>query len=276
MAEPDSDQVAFAHFVAAIAPRLGEIVLTGGWAHRLYLLDPRAGPIAFEPLMTTDADFVTIRRATPEGPSISELLLEAGFVRELSGDGQDPVAKYRLKNSGFYVEFLVPIPPGRRDLGLKATEEISGVIAQRLRYVELLLEQPLNIQLTREKGFRVEADGLTVRVANPVSYLAQKVLALPSRKPSEKRKDVLYVHDTILIFGNVLPELRLLWKSIAPSVSSRVRSELIRLIAETFGAPGDVAYGAAQIAARSPRSSPPSAIEITAVCLRGLTDIFQA
>lgn len=96
MAEADPDKLAFARFATAVSPHLGQIVVAGGWAHRLYLLDDRAKPMGFPPLMTTDADVATSAGAGQIKPSINELLLAAGFVEELSGDGSEPTAKYTL------------------------------------------------------------------------------------------------------------------------------------------------------------------------------------
>jgi hypothetical protein len=42
MSEQDPELEAFSKFIVAMEPWLGEVVLVGGWAHRLYRLDPRA------------------------------------------------------------------------------------------------------------------------------------------------------------------------------------------------------------------------------------------
>ena len=42
MSERDPGLEAFSKFIVALEPWLGEVVLVGGWAHRLYRLDPRA------------------------------------------------------------------------------------------------------------------------------------------------------------------------------------------------------------------------------------------
>ncbi len=42
MSEQDPELEAFSKFIAALDPWLGEVVLVGGWAHRLYRLDSRA------------------------------------------------------------------------------------------------------------------------------------------------------------------------------------------------------------------------------------------
>ena len=42
MSEQDPELEAFSKLIVALEPWLGEVVLVGGWAHRLYRLDPRA------------------------------------------------------------------------------------------------------------------------------------------------------------------------------------------------------------------------------------------
>jgi len=42
MSEQDPELEAFSELIVAIEPWLGEVVLVGGWTHRLYRLDPRA------------------------------------------------------------------------------------------------------------------------------------------------------------------------------------------------------------------------------------------
>jgi hypothetical protein len=47
-----------------------------------------------------------------------------------------------------------------------------------------------------------------VRVANPVSFLSQKILIQDVRDRKDRAKDILYIHDTIEIFAGHLAELR--------------------------------------------------------------------
>jgi hypothetical protein len=56
MSEQDSELEAFSKFIVALEPWLSEVVLVGGWAHRLYRLDPRARTLNYLPLTTLDGD----------------------------------------------------------------------------------------------------------------------------------------------------------------------------------------------------------------------------
>jgi hypothetical protein len=54
MMKPEADIEPFGKFVEAIDPWLGQTVLVGGWAHRLYRNDPRARNLSYVPLTTTE------------------------------------------------------------------------------------------------------------------------------------------------------------------------------------------------------------------------------
>lgn len=73
MSEQDSELEAFSKFIVALEPWLGEVVLVGGWAHRLYRLDPRARKLDYLPLTTLDGD---VRTHLPMTLRILKLLCE--------------------------------------------------------------------------------------------------------------------------------------------------------------------------------------------------------
>ncbi len=50
--EADIEQ--FARLIEALDPWLDQVVIIGGWAHRLYRLHPLAQPLDYEPLGTLD------------------------------------------------------------------------------------------------------------------------------------------------------------------------------------------------------------------------------
>jgi len=49
-----SDVEYFSRLVDALEPWLGQVVIIGGWAHRLYRLHPLAQTLDYEPLATSD------------------------------------------------------------------------------------------------------------------------------------------------------------------------------------------------------------------------------
>jgi hypothetical protein len=72
-----------------------------------------------------------------------------------------------------------------------------------LRHIEILLSHPWSVDLRK----------VSVRIANPVSFLAQKILIHGKRDRQDRAKDIRYTHDTLEVFGARLAELRQLCRS---------------------------------------------------------------
>ena len=66
-----------------IEPWLGEVVLAGGWAHRLYRLDSRARKLAYVPLTTLDSDVALPPKLKQQKVTVRARLIEAGFTGNL-------------------------------------------------------------------------------------------------------------------------------------------------------------------------------------------------
>ena len=202
-AERDDDTLA--QLVDALGPYVDRVVIVGGWAHRLFRHHPLAQPLSYAPLMTRDMDIAVAPGIRPGEQSLRERLLSHGFREEFLGDDRPPVTHYHLggDDAGFYVEFLTPLVGaeftrgGDRDV----TTPIVGVSAQKLRHLDVLLISPWTVTL--------QARGAphSVLIANPVSYLAQKLLISAKRTPGARAKDILYIHDTLSLFSRSLPEL---------------------------------------------------------------------
>src|SRR5713226_6449285 len=135
----------FVHVLQALEPRLGEIVLAGGWAwyvYRKYLTGERSLPGEF----TLDVDLVVPRRLASTEPRLDQMLTAADFELEMEGEERPPVSKYSwpsTEHSEAIVEFLTP----SRGSGEVATLEINGVVAQQLRFLDLLLDEPLQVRV---------------------------------------------------------------------------------------------------------------------------------
>jgi len=87
----DAELKPFVQLIEALAPWLEQVVLIGGWAHRLYRLDPRAQTLRYAPLTTVDSAFAVPLKIEAKETSIRDRLLAAGF-RGIAGnpliDGQ--------------------------------------------------------------------------------------------------------------------------------------------------------------------------------------------
>jgi hypothetical protein len=264
----------FAHLIASLETWLEQVVIIGGWAHRLYRLEPRAEQLDYAPVMTLDADVAIPPLLQVKEPDIRECLVANGFQEEFVGDDQPPATHYRLgdQKTGFYAEFLTPLTGSEygRSGKRNATLRIAGVVSQKLRYLELLLNAPWTVRLDQSNGFPFR-QAKRVRIANPAGFLAHKVLIHKKRVRTKLPKDVLYIHDTLKTFGGCLPELRSEWTN---RVRPQLHAKSIRVVeraAETFFAEvNDFARQAALIASGR-LLSPEGILE---VCNVGLKQVF--
>ena len=273
MSEQDPELEAFSKFILAIEPWLGEFVLVGGWAHRLYRLDPRARKLDYLPLTTLDGDVAVPPKLKKEKSTVRKRLLEAGFEEQFIGEDRPPATHYHYgKGGGFYAEFLAPLEGSEYDRHgkRKATKEVGGVSSQLLRYIEILLLSPWKVELDQENGYAL-APKRTVRIANPASFLAQKILIHEQRDYKDKAKDLLYMHDTIEVFSENLDELEKLFRSdVAPKLHAGRVVELEGAPERLCGRVGDTIREAALMAAG--RKLRPERLAETAQA--GLKEVF--
>lgn len=259
----------FARLLQALEPWLDEVVIVGGWAHRLHRLHAFAQSLAYAPLMTLDADVAVPPRLAVLDQNIRQRLLAGGFREEFLGTDQPPATHYRLgtADSGFYAEFITPLIGSTYDRRSrrKATLEVAGVTSHQLRYVDLLLHRPWTVEV-RERLF----SGV-VKVANPASFMVQKILIQRKRPSEDRAKDILYVHDTLQLFGSRLAELKQEWAtSVSQRLQTRQRNALARAPQSLFGEVTDDIRRAARIA--GPRIPSPEAIR--EACQYGLEQLM--
>jgi hypothetical protein len=262
---PDPDP--FRRLVTALEPWLDRVVIVGGWAHQLYRLHPHAQKLDYPPLMTLDADIAVPASLPATEPDIRERLLAHGFTEEFVGQGAPPVTHYHLRDeaSGFYAEFLTPLIGGHYDRKhkRKTTIAVAGITSQRLRHIELLLSHPWTIE--------IKGPAAKVHIATPVCFLVQKVLIHNKREREDRAKDILYLRDTLELFGARLPELRELWRGIVvPRLHPRSVSIVLKASEVLFGDPSDDIRRAAEVSAQ--RALSPAALAET--CRYGFTQVF--
>jgi Nucleotidyltransferase len=271
------DKAAFARVVTALRPYLGDVVFAGGWAHRLLALHELASPLDFQPVATADTDIATPGRLESRGLSIRELLQQAGFMEYLSGYETPPISGYRLgeEKGALYVEFLSPQSggPNKRDGSSDATVAVAGVMAQELKYLEVLFSEPWSLQLNEANGFPLGKEGVAVRVPNPAAYLMHKVLVLAERKLNKQAKDVLYIHDTLLMFAGAFEQLRVAARLVTQAAHPKWVQTFHDLRKGQFRAVDDRLRGAARIAVESGRAAV-SPEEMQRVCSQGLERVF--
>ncbi len=270
-----SDTERFSRLVDALRPWLGKVVFIGGWAHRLYRERPEAVAPPYEALRTEDADVALGPGTIARTEDLRARLIAWGFLEEMSGDDQPPITHYSLgkEELGFYAEFLTPLlgSERRRDGSRNVTERIGGVVAQTLRHLDVLLIAPWAVTVSQDNGFAV-SEAAVVLVPNPVSFITQKLLIHSRRKRDDRPKDVLYIHDTIELFGDALNQLNEIWHtSVAPQLRPSLKREVAARVAELFHTTTDTVRGASLIAAH--RGLTPASIQER--CELGLIRLFR-
>jgi hypothetical protein len=154
-----------------------------------------AGP---EPLRTIDVDLASPDPLSNEVKPLVQCLEEAGFRSQPFALSLSPPAQRFVHDIHAEIEFITPMvgnatPP---------TVEIQkGLIAQSLRYVELLFQAPIEVVLT--------PSDLTPRVASPGSYFMQKALSFPARSQRQnKAKDLAYLFELLHNYSELSTRLK--------------------------------------------------------------------
>ena len=258
-----NDLEAFAKLVQALAPWRQQLIFIGGWGHRLHLLDARANRPDYQPVFTRDTDLAFANKEPIEG-DIKQALMQHGFQEELSGDHRPPAAHYTLGDEagGFYAEFLTPLAgSGRKRSGkADATMAKAGISAQKIRYLDILLVEPWVINVGPQEGVPLPAR-MDVQVANPLCFMVQKFLIQQYRPANKRAQDVLYIYDTIELFGALLDEFNAHWHArVAPALGD-LAHEVRKLCTQTFADVNDMVRDAARIPAD--RNLSPEQIQAT-------------
>lgn len=268
-----TDRAAFGRLVRALEPWCDRLLFVGGWAHRLHRLHPQASVLAYPPLATLDADVAFGRRVQLDG-DICQALKQEGFEQELTGENRPPVSRYILGDdtpTGFYAEFLTPLmgPSHTADGRTLATVAKSGITAQQLRFLDLLFHSPWEVTLGEDWG----ADSpVTIRIPNPVVFVAQKLLIHEGRSPEKRSQDLLYIHDTIELFAAERDQLQKLWRDdVLPRVDPGWVRRLSAAREEAFGTLSDTLRDAARI----PQDRDLDPERMRAMCLAVLGEIFD-
>ncbi len=265
---------AFARLVTALRPWLGQLVVVGGWAHRLHRFHRLAKPPDHLPLRTRDTDLAFSPDEALAG-NLHTALTDAGFAEELFGYDAPPATHYRLgeDDAGFYAEFLTPLHGSglKRDGKPDATVSKAGITAQKMRHLELLLVSPWSVRIRPEKEIPI-AEDVELFVPNATSLIVQKLLIHADRPPHKKAQDVLYIHDSLELFGGSLGELRRLWvDDVRPSMAAKTARKAETMAQELFAGVTDTIREAARI----PQDRRLAPENVQRACAYGLGEILR-
>ena len=267
------DLANFARLVEAVRPWLTHLVVVGGWAHRLHRFHPLAATQEYQPLRTRDVDLAFSPNAPLDG-DLRDALKHAGFEEELSGEHTPPVTHYYLseEDAGFYAEFLTV----KQGSGLKrhgkpdVTVSKAGITAQKLRHLELLLATPWKVQVGPENKVPIER-AVDLVIPNPVSFIVQKLLIHKHRDAGKRAQDVLYIHDTLELFGASLDQLGTVWKNeVRPNMPTRTAKTAMTAATQLFEKVTDVI----RVAARIPQDRGLQPENMRAASQYGLEEVF--
>lgn len=186
--------------LTALEPYAQDLLVIGGMVPFLWRHSVEFGTDTLPHVGTTEVDLSVAPRLPIKDVGIRERLEGADFVVfERPGYRDHPGAicfqdravgsSRRAPN---YIEFLAPL----RGRGGKAWVEVQpGLRAEALRYLDLLAFEPVEIMLDGAPELTLST-AVHVRVPQPVTYVAQKILARSSGRLSRAEKaakDLAYI-----------------------------------------------------------------------------------
>jgi hypothetical protein len=152
-----------------------------------------------------------------------------------------------------------------------ATVAKAGITAQKLRYLDLLLVSPWDVTVGPQSGVPTAGD-LKVLLPNPVSFIVQKLLIQADRKPLKRAQDVLYIHDTLELFGASMDQLREIWKgTVRPAMPARTARKVAATAIDLFSTVTEPI----REAARMPQDRHPTPENLRLACEQGLAEILD-
>ena len=144
----------------------------------------------------------------------------------------------------------------------------AGITAQKIRYLDILLVDPWVVKLSPENAPLKKP--LDIQVANPLAFMVQKFLIQEHRPPRKRAQDILYIFDTIGLFGGQMESFHKMWKEVIGPALGKSRADVLRLNESTFSKVTDDVRNAALI----PKDSKLSADEIQSTCQFAFEQIF--
>jgi len=155
------------------------LTICGSWCFNIY--QEYLGVPSY-PVRTDDVDIVISVPYTGREVDIGGLLRELGFREAFNPDGS-----IYYERPGLKVEFLVP-EKGRGRKGGRKVEKL-GIVAQPLRFLDVLFEDMVEVRLFR---------GVRLKIPSPEAFLVHKLLVAERRKREELReKDLIQAVQVI-------------------------------------------------------------------------------
>jgi hypothetical protein len=194
-------------------------VLTGGLVPLMYRFLPQfTATVDMQAVRTFDIDWTVPNILPSKGISLHDQLVDAGFLMLLQGNRPIPVLRYQLANYGpmpapIYLEFLTPRVGSTEIRGKEQNvrEVQSGLLAQTLPYLELLLHSPIAFDVSVISELQLKP-GTQILVPEPMAFVLQKVLARSGRRAQKRSGDQAHIFDVVLLarheWGKMAEELQ--------------------------------------------------------------------
>ncbi len=231
----------FIRAIGAMRDYVDDFVCIGGCANALYRHHPLAAPASLAYVGTYDidlavADKVPVRNRKP----IAEIMATAGLEENFYGTSEKPVIKYAPVDESIAadLEFLCSLSGlagARGKKGVPAAHEVQKkVMAQPLRYLELLLTRPWAADVGNMPGFGA-LKSIHLKIPNPASYIIQKILIQDEgRKRESVAKDFYYIFEASVLFRNALDEVRCDYQELCRAFPTKWISRFERNISTSF------------------------------------------
>jgi len=190
----DNFKIGLFKSLALLKDYLSEILVVGGWVpylyYQYYLKDKN-----IQPLLTKDIDIALPKILPVKNKAIADILKEAGFKENFTSLDELPAIAFygNIEGHDVEIEFITDLKGSRDD---KNKNIQKGLIAQPLRYISVLTENPLLIEID---DFLLEDNNfLKIRIPKPGAFIFHKILTFRRRKEKAKKaKDLYYIFDIL-------------------------------------------------------------------------------
>ena len=263
--------------IQALEQILEDVLVVGGWAHRLHRAHPLAGAFDEAPVQTTDCDIAFgLKAPAPQGLDLLLRFGREGFDFEHTGTEFQESGLFRSRaDPTFTVQLLVP----RRGSGTTRageairTRHLGGVPVEVLRGLDLLEIEPWRASWAVSSHKRLD-----LSICHPVPFVLGKLLltCMPNRAIQHRAKDLIYVLDTIRLFADHEDALLRAVPTLAARVGRTQRREIRAAHEETLRPESEVVQRALPLLDELRGARPRLAAQVVRACREGFAPILEA
>jgi hypothetical protein len=248
-----------------------DVVIGGRMALILYRLRDDLLVVGRPALATREVDVVVPRRLAVRGASIVERLAAVDLIPyDAPGLNRKGRGKriFQDRRHGIdrpapeFVEFIAPRVTETDGM----LEPQAELIASPLRYIELLLFEPLPVTFS----------DVTIYVAGPAMFVAQKALMRDSNSGRKEDKDLVSVYEALILSAPRWAEERKIVLGAMASNDTWAKwiSRVTRILTTLFGTSTAAGSIAVEVSLRHQEGAPPAAA-VSRVVMDGVAALFS-